>query len=85
MIYVRKVFKHRLKESCLQHFKEHSYLPFSNIPMHLQKEFIHDIETKFGIGWLVKQVKKRMTQNCMRFRCNQMKKDKINSSRAKNQ
>jgi hypothetical protein len=54
MIDVGKVFMHRLKESCLQCFKENIHLPFSKIPVHLQKEVIHDIENEFGIGWLVK-------------------------------
>jgi hypothetical protein len=45
-----KVFFSRLKVSCLQRFKEHLHLPFSKIPMHLQKVVIHDVETKFGIG-----------------------------------
>jgi hypothetical protein len=73
---VGKVFMHRLKESCLQHFKENLHLPFSKIPMHLQKEVIHDMETEFGTGWSVKKIKKQMTQNCKRFRCNQTKKIK---------
>ena len=71
-----KVFKNRLKESCLQRFKEHLDLPFSKIPMHLQKAVIHDLETEFGIDWSVKQVKKQMTQNYKRFRCNLTKKIK---------
>jgi hypothetical protein len=73
---VGKVFMCRLKESCLQCFKEHLHLPFLKIPLHLQKEVINDMETEFGTGWSVKQIKKQMTQNCKRFRCNQMKKIK---------
>ena len=76
MIDARKVFVHRLKVSCLQRFKEHSHLPFSKIPMHLQKVVIHDMETEFGRGWSVKKIKKQMSQNCNRFRCNQTKKIK---------
>ena len=41
--------------------------------MHLQKAVIHDMQTEFGIGWLVKQVRKQMTQNCKRLCCNQTK------------
>ena len=71
-----KVFVSRLKVPCLQWFKEHLHLPFSKIPMHLQKEVIHDMETEFGIGWSVKKIKKLMSQNCKRFQCNQTKKIK---------
>ena len=49
-----KVFMHSLKESFLQHFKENLHLPFSKIPLHLQKLVINDMETEFGTGWLVK-------------------------------
>jgi hypothetical protein len=34
------------------------------------------VESKFGIGWSVKKVKRKMSQNCKRFRCNQTKKIK---------
>ena len=44
--------------------------------MHLQKAVIHDMETEFGTGWSVKKIKKLMSQNCKRFRCNQTKKIK---------
>ena len=71
-----KVFVSRLKVSCLQPFKEHLHLPFSKIPMYLQKAVIHDMETEFGTGWSVKKMKKLMSQNCKRFRCNQTKKIK---------
>lgn len=67
MMDVRKVFKHRLKESCLQCFKENIHLPFSKIPLHLQKVVIHDMETEFGTGWSVKKVKKQIIQNCKIF------------------
>jgi hypothetical protein len=76
MTYSEKVFMHRLKESCIQHFKEHLHLPFSKILVHLKKKVINVMETEFGIGWSVKQIKKQMTQNCKRFCCNQMKKIK---------
>ena len=66
---------HRLKEAFLQCFKEHIHIPFSKIPLHLQKEVINDMETEFGTGWLVKQTKK-MTQNCKRFFFKQTKKIK---------
>jgi hypothetical protein len=64
---VRKVFVNRLKESCLQWFKDHLHFPFSKIPMHLQKAVIHDMKTKFGIGWSVNNKKKQMSQNCKIF------------------
>jgi hypothetical protein len=73
---VGKVFVNRLKESCLQRFKDHLHLSFSKIPMHLHKAVIHDMESEFGIGWSVKKVKRQMSQNCKRFRCNQTKKIK---------
>ena len=34
------------------------HVPFSKIPMHLQKAVIHDMESKFGVGWSVKKIKK---------------------------
>ena len=64
---VGKVFVSRLKVSCLQRFKEHLHLPFSKIPMQLQKAVIHDMETKFGTGWSFKKIKEQMSQNCKRF------------------
>ena len=70
---VGKVFVSRLKVSCLQQFKEHLHLPFSKIPMHLQKAIIHDMETEFSTGWSAKKIKKQMSQNCKRFQCNQTK------------
>ena len=42
------------------------------------------METKFGIGWSVKQIKQQMTQNWKIFCCNQMKKIK-NYSQSKEQ
>jgi hypothetical protein len=72
----RKVFVNRLKESCLQWFKDHLHFSFSKIPMHLHKVVIHDMESEFGVGWSVKKVKRQMSQNCKRFRCNQTKKIK---------
>ena len=57
MTNARKMFVSGLKESCLQWFKEHLHLPFSMIPMHLQKAVIHDMETKFGTSWSVKKIK----------------------------
>ena len=71
-----KVFVTRLKVSCLQQFKEHLHLPFSKIPMHLQKVVIHDMETEFVTAWSVKKIKKLMSQNCKRFWWNQTKKIK---------
>jgi hypothetical protein len=44
--------------------------------MHLQKVVIHDMEFEFGKGWLVKKLKRKMSHNCKRFRCNQTKKIK---------
>jgi hypothetical protein len=76
MSYARKVFLNRLKESCLKWFKYHLHLLFSKIPMHLHKVVIHDMESEFGIGWSVKKLKKQMSQNCKRLRCNQTKKIK---------
>jgi hypothetical protein len=73
---VEKVFMCRLKESCLQCFKDHRHLPFSKIPMHLQKEVIDDMDTEFGTGWSLKKIKKQMTQNCKIFHCNQIKNTK---------
>ena len=64
----------RLKESCLQQFKDHLHMTFSKIPMHLQKAVIHDMETEFGTGLSVKKIKKQMNQSFKRFWCNQMKK-----------
>jgi hypothetical protein len=69
-----KVFLNRMKESCLQRFKDHLHFPFSKIPMHMHKVVIHDMESEFGIGWSVKKVKRQMSQHCKRFRCNQTKK-----------
>jgi len=51
-----KMFVNRLKESCLQGFKDHLHFPFSKIPMHLQKVVIHDMETEFGTGWSVNKI-----------------------------
>lgn len=84
MIDAGKVFVSRLKVPCLQRFKEHLHLSFSKIPMHLQDVVIHDMETKFGIGWSVKKIKKLMSQNCKRFRCNQTKKIKNIPPRLRN-
>jgi hypothetical protein len=56
-----KVFLNRLKESCLQRFKDHLHFFFSKIPMHMHKVVIHDMESKFGIGWSVKKVKRQMS------------------------
>lgn len=71
---VGKVFNRRLKEPCLQCFKQNLHLLVSKIPMHLQEEVIDDMDTKFGTGWSIKKVKKQMTQNCKRFHCSQTEK-----------
>ena len=42
------------------------------------------METEFGTGWSVKKIKKLMSQNCKRFRCNQMKKLKKNPLEPRN-
>jgi len=59
--YAGKVFVNRLKESCLQKFKDNLHFSFSKIPMHLQKVVIHDMEYEFGVGWSVKRVKRQMS------------------------
>jgi hypothetical protein len=76
MLDLGKVFVNRLKESCLQWLKYHLHFLFSKIPMHLQKVVIHDMDYEFGVGWSVKKVKREMSHNCKRFRCNQTKKIK---------
>jgi hypothetical protein len=58
---VGKIFLNRLKESCLQQFKDHLHFPFSKISLHLQKAVIHNMRTKFGVGMPVKKVKLQMS------------------------
>jgi hypothetical protein len=59
--------------SSLQRESTFSILEDTHAP---SKRSIHDMETEFGTGWLVKQIKKQMTQNCKRLCCNQTKKIK---------
>ena len=66
----------RLRESCLQRFRDHLHLTFSKIPLHLKNMVIQDMENEFGAGWSVTKVKSQMTENCKRFRCNQTRKRK---------
>jgi hypothetical protein len=81
----RKVFMHRLKESCLQRFKENLHLPFLNVPMHLKKKIIHDMEIEFEIGWSAKKIKKTNDSKLQEISLQPNEKDKRNSSRAKEQ
>ena len=78
-----KTFMNRLRESCLQRFRYHLHLTFSKIPLHLKNMVIQEMENEFGAGWSVTKVKLQMTKNCKRFRCNQTRKIKKNSSRSK--
>lgn len=71
-----KQFLNRLKDSCLQRFRDHLHLTFSKIPLHLKKMVVQDIENEFGTGWSVKKTKLQMSLNCKRFRCNQTRKIK---------
>ena len=71
-----KQFLNRLKDSCLQRFRDHLHLTFSKIPLHLKKMVVQDIENEFGTGWSVKKIKLQMSLNCKRFRCNQTRKIK---------
>ena len=47
---VGKVFVNGLKDSFLKFLKDHLHLSFSNIPMHLQKLVIHDMEIEIDVG-----------------------------------
>ena len=69
--YAGKTFMNRLRESCLQRFRDHLHLTFSKIPLHLKNMVIQDMESEFGAGWLVMKVKSQMDKNYKRFRCNQ--------------
>ena len=75
---VGTTFMDRLREACFQRFRDHLHLPFLNIPLHLKKMVIQDMETEFGEGWSVRKVQKEMSKNCKRFQCNQSKKIKKN-------
>ena len=77
---VGTTFMDRLREACFQIFRDHLHLPFLNIPLHLKKMVIQDMETDFREGWSVRKVQKEMSKNCKRFQCNQSKKIKKTSS-----